>query len=428
MLKAQARFYGWINLVGLMLVYGSLCGNITYAYGVFLPAMGESFDWSRSALSGPYTLFFIIGGLLGPAAGVTNARFGPRKNIIIFNLLAAAGLFGMSKIGAIWQVYLYFGVIIGTVIAFGEFIPVTSVVNNWFVRKRSLAMGLLFASGGIGGFVMPPVISWLVGAYGWPRAWQWLAGFHFLTAVVVGGLLIRNKPEDIGQRPDGVEPAEPRSVPDPPAGQAHPASRDWHVGEALRSAPLWMIVALFSIILFTTNILSTHQVAYLQDLGFSPIASATALGMMLGFSIFGRLLCGMLGMRYDGRRLAVFFLACIGAGILFLMHAGSIHSIYGYSILTGVGFGGMIVLVPHLLGTYFGRTNYVRIIGWTAPVVTFASAAGPVLAGALYDATKKYDGLFAIMIVLIASGAAIGALMPPPSGKAAAPDAAESRS
>ncbi len=406
-------YYGWINLVGLMLVYGSLCGNITYAYGVFLPSMAESFNWSRSALSGPYTLFFIIGGLLGPAAGMTIGRFGARKNIIFCNLLAVVGLFGMSKVNAVWHLYICFGLIIGIVIAFGEFIPITSVINNWFVRKRSLAMGLLFTAGGIGGFLMPSVIGGLITAHGWQQAWAWLAGSHLVLAVVMGGLIIRNHPNDVGLEVDGRYPhPEARTPPAALETQLHPVEIDWTVREALRSPALWMIVALFSIILFATNILGTHQVAYLQDLGFSPIGSAAALGMMLGCSIIGRLLCGVLGMRRDGRWLAASFLTGMGLGILCLMSARSIHFIYAYSILTGIGFGGMIVLMPQLLSHYFGRANYARILGWTIPVVTLVSAAGPVLAGALYDATGKYDIPLAITVAAIAAGIAISARMP----------------
>ncbi len=412
------RYYGWINLVGLMLIYGSLCGNITYAYGVFLPSMGASFHWSRSALSGPYTLFFLVGGLLGPLAGMSIARFGARKNIIICNLIAVMGLYGMSKVSDLWQVYLCFGATIGLVIAFGEFIPITSVINNWFMRKRSLAMGLLFASGGFGGFVMPPVISWLISEYGWPRSWVCLAAIHLLLAVVIGGLIIRNQPADI-RRPDDFDAATPPHAPEASVERSATAmAADWDVAEALRSPALWMVVALFSIILFVANILSTHQVAYLQDLGFSPMGSAAALGMMLGFSILGRLLCGVLGMRFDGRRLAVFFLTSMGLGILSLRLAWSIHFIYAYSILTGIGFGGMIVLMPHLLSSHFGRTNYARILGWATPVITLASAAGPVLAGIFYDATGKYDVSLTITLLVIALGIVISFIMPHRAAKA----------
>jgi MFS family permease len=251
--------YKWINLMGLMVVYGSLCGNITYGYGVFLPTMSEHFHWSRSAVSGPYMLFCIVGGLLGPMAGTAVSRFGARRNMLFCNLLAVAGLFGMSKVTTLWQTYFWFGAVMGVVIAFGEFIPITTVINNWFVSRRSVAMGLLFAAGGIGGFVMPPVIGGLIMARGWQQAWAWMAGLHLLLAV---------------------------------------------------------------------------------------------------------------------------------------------------------GFGGMIVLMPQLYCDYFGRRHYARILGWTLPAVTLASSAGPVLAGALYDATGKYNMPMAITLATIVAGIVVSFCMP----------------
>lgn len=408
------RFYGWINLFGLMMVYGSLCGTATYAYGVFLPAMGEAFDWSRSALSGPYALFFIIGGLLGPVAGMTIARFGARKNIVLCNAVVVLGLLGMSRVETIWHIYLFFGVMVGTGIAFGEFIPITTVINNWFIRKRSLAMGLLFTSGGIGGFAMPPLISYFILNLGWRWAWICLAAIHLALSVIIGGLLIRGRPEDIGQTPDGLTPdTASQNSGQVDVRRVYQTQWDWTVGQALRSSSLWMIIALFAIILFVLNMLSTHQVAYLQDLGFSPMVSATALGLMLGASIFGRLMSGLLGMRFEGRHLAVFFLASMGAGILFLIYARSIHFIYLYSALTGIGFGGMIVLMPNILGAYFGRTHYARIVGWTTPVVTMTSAASPNLAGALYDATGTYSLSFSISFSLLVAGIVIALRLRP---------------
>ena len=187
-----------------MVAYAGLCGDITYAYGLFLPAMSQTFHWSRSALSGPYVLFFVIGGLLGPVAGMTIARFGPRKNIIGFNLIAALGLLGLSQTNALWQVYLFFGAMAGLGIAFGEFIPITTVINHWFIRRRSMAMGLFLASGGVGGFVFPPLISTLISDLGWRWAWGYLAGQHLFLTVILGGILIRNRPEDMGQYPDGI--------------------------------------------------------------------------------------------------------------------------------------------------------------------------------------------------------------------------------
>ncbi|MBI4765667.1 MAG: MFS transporter [Deltaproteobacteria bacterium] len=409
-------FYGWTTLIGVMAAYAGLCGDITYAYGLFLPAMSETFHWSRSALSGPYVLFFIIGGLLGPAAGMAIARFGPRKNIISFNLIAAFGLLGLSQVNTIWHVYLFFGIMAGLGIAFGEFIPITTVINNWFIRRRSMAMGLFLASGGVGGFVFPPLISKLITGFGWRWAWVYLAGQHLLLTVILGGILIRNRPEDLGQHPDGTPETLEQNLKDQPVHRrpVYQTPVDWTVGEAMRTPALWLIMALFSILLFATNMLTTHQVAYLQDLNFSPLLSASALGLMLGMSVIGRLACGFLGMKFEGRHLAIFFLTGMVLGIMALIQARGVFFIYLYSVLTGIGFGGMIVLMPNLLGAYFGRRHYSRIVGWTAPVVTLISAGSPTLAGFLFDATGSYFLPFSIAVGFVSLGIVLTILLRPP--------------
>lgn len=412
-------YYGWITLAGLMVTYAGLCGDITYAYGVFLPAMSETFSGSRSALSGPYVLFFIVGGVLGPVAGLSVARFGARKIMVSFNAIASLGLFGMSLVQELWQIYLFFGFMAGLGIAFGEFIPITTVINHWFIRRRSIAMGLLFASGGVGGFVLPPMISRIISGLGWRWAWVFLAGLHLLLTVILGGLLVRGRPEDVGQKADGAfkldgGPEAERKTPRPAIYQT---PTDWTVGEALRTPALWKIMALFAIILFVTNMLTTHQVAYLQDLKFSPLLSATALGLMIGMSIIGRLGCGFLGMRFDGRYLAAFFLALMGLGVLVLIGARGKNGIYLYSTLTGIGFGGMVVLIPTLIGNYFGRTHYSRIIGWMAPGVMLISAGSPSLAGFFYDTTGNYVVPFSLAIALVIVGLVIALLTHPPHRK-----------
>ena len=189
---------------------------------------------------------------------------------------------------------------------------------------------------------------------------------------------------------------------------------DWSPGDALRTKALWILLALFSVLLFATNMMTTHQVAYLQDMKYSPMVSATALGLMLGMSILGRILSGILGMKVGGRYLAAFFMACLGLGILCLLNAGTILFIYLYSILTGIGFGGMIVLLPHTMGAYFGRRHFSSIVGWTTPVVTLASSVSPMLAGFYYDRTGSYALPFSLAAALVFGCVALSLAARPP--------------
>lgn len=411
----QKEFSGWSTLAGAMLAYSCICGDVTYAYGVFLPSMNEAFGWPRLALSGPYMLFLITGGLLGPLVGWAIARFGARKNIILGNIFAVLGLLGMSQVREIWQVYLFFGVMGGLGLAFSEFLTMTTVINHWFIRKRSLALGLLFASGGVGGFLLPPLIVSLISGLGWRWAWVCLSLAHLLLAVVLAGILIRDTPESEGQLPDGRQGDVPsENLQSSLQGRVYSTAVDWSVRGALRTPALWLLLVLFSAVLFVHNMMTTHQVAYLRDLHYSPMVSATALGLMLGMSILGRLISGILGMRFDGRSLAAVFLGCMALGILSLLNAGTLFFVYLYSILTGIGFGGMIVLLPNVMGDYFGRKHFSRIVGWTTPVVTLVSAASPILAGFFYDRTGNYAIPFAAASVLLFVSIVLAFLVRPP--------------
>jgi len=109
----QQKFHRWQVLAGAMLVSFSMVGAVILPYGVFLPKMCEELGWSRSAMSAPYTAFWIFTGLLGPLAGISISKLGARKNIIIGNLVIALGVLGMSLVKEVWHIYLFLTVLVG---------------------------------------------------------------------------------------------------------------------------------------------------------------------------------------------------------------------------------------------------------------------------------------------------------------------------
>jgi len=414
----QGRFYGWTALSGAMLVFFCGCGNLFYSFGVFVPPMTEEFGWSRSALAMGYTLFLLIMGLLGPLVGTTVSKFGARKNVIIGNLVAALGLAGMSLTQDIWHVYLFFGVLIGIGNAFGTFIPTISIANNWFIRRKVLAISLVLASGGVGGFAFPPLIAWLIANLGWQLAWVCLAGIHLVLATGIAGIIIRNKPEDLGQVPDGKitevdQEAGPGRV---ASGRVYQTPVDWGTKAALRTHALWLIMFFDAATWFSLNILTVHQVAYLEGLGFSPMLAATTLGLVVGMSIFGRLGFGVLGTRFEIRHLAAICLAGFGISMVILINIKALpfSIIYLYTILVGVSYGGLAICLPTLLGAYYGRAHYAQILGWSSPIGMLVGAAGPLLAGFIYDQTGNYMPAFMAAAVLLGLGLVAALLARPP--------------
>jgi MFS family permease len=399
----------------LVLLMGS--GAFFFSYSVFLPEMSEDLGWGRGAVGAGLSVGLLAFGLPGPIVGASIARFGPRANIILGNVLAAAGLAAMFLVEEPWQLYFFFA-LIGLGCGFGMFIPCTTVINDWFSDRRSLALGLAIAAGGLGGFIFPPVLAWEIEHTGWQTAWLTLAAVHLIIAVGIGGvLLIRNGPKPGGPvrdsppvaqtEPDWIEERRLKS-------RVYETRVDWSPKDAARRKATWLIAALAAANFFGIGVVSSHQVAYLQDISFSPVVAAVILSLVTGFSILGRIAFGIGAGRVEVRHLAaVCFVAQIAAFAV-LLSSESLPLICVYAVLFGIGYGGVLISFPTFIGAYYGRAHYAQILGMVFPVAILAEAVGPVLAGGVFDATGGYQPVFAALIAVSFVGLACAVFARPP--------------
>ena len=415
-LGREGVFYGWIALTGAALVYFIADGIFFYSYGVFLPTMCDELGWSRAAMAAGLSVGTLAFGLPSPLIGASITRFGPRVNMVLGNLLAALGLAGMSLAQEVWHIYFFYG-LVGLGSGFGMYIACTTVVNNWFIRNRSLGMGLVIAAGGLGGFAFPPLVTWLISTIGWQLSWVVLAGIHLVFAVLIGGvILVRNKPEDLGQVPDGTSTESLGGG----EGISHhsrvyQSSVDWRTKQAMRKPVTWLITAICAANFFAIGTITAHQVAYLKDMGITPMIAAMALSLISGMSIVGRLGFGALALRFEVRRLAIASFAVQLVALAILLTTKNMAFIYIYAALFGISYGALITALPTFVGGYYGRTHYAQILGLIFPLTTVAEAVGPVLAGAIYDATATYTLAFAIVVAFSSVGLVCAILARPPS-------------
>ncbi len=398
-MRAETGFYGWRPLTGAILTFMVCSGVFFYSFGVFLSFMSAEFGWGRGVLGGALSVALLTSGLPGPLIGASINRFGPRRNIILGNCLMAVGLVSMSFATQVWQLYVFYGLLIGLGTGFGMYIPCTTIVNNWFVKRQATAMALLLSAGGLAGFAFPPLTTWLLSSAGWQATWLIMAAGHFTATVVIGGLiLVRDRPEDERRRVD-TEVAGPPAVERPAAADAATRRRD-----LVRLPLFWLIVAAYMTSFFAIGTLSAHQVAYLRDLGHSPITAAFTFSIMAASTLLGRLSFGVLSSRYDMRRLVVAFYCIQLAALGILLAAPSLTLIYTYAVLFGISFGGLTVAAPTLIGVSFGRASFVKILSIAYPIALTVEAVGPLLAGAIHDMTDSYVAAFSVVAAVSAAG------------------------
>jgi len=312
----------------------------------------------------------------------------------------------MSFATEVWQLYVFFGILVGVGAGFGLYMPCTTIVSNWFVKKQTLAMALLLSAGGAAGFAFPPLVTWMLSSIGWQGTWLTLSAMHFTCSVVIGGLiLVRNRP--------GIRQLDHRSTASARFLEARDSERptssedgvvDWRMRDLMRQPMVRLITAIYITSFLAIGTLTAHQVVYLRDLGYSPITAAFTFSIMAGNTLVGRLVFGALGNRYDMRRLVIVFYSIQLVGLAILLIAPNLPLIYTYAVLFGISFGGLTVAAPSLISAYFGRARFVKILSIAFPLGIAFEALGPIMAGAIYDLTDTYVTAFAAVVILCAAG------------------------
>ena len=181
----------WVVTAALFVVVFSV-SNAIAAFGVFLPALADSFGWSRGAISVALSVNLLLGGVFGFAAGAIADRHGPRAVLLTTVGIAGAGFALASTVDALWQFYLFIGVMAG-IGASGFYVIGAATVSRWFERGRGLPLAIVLAGFNVSFVTAGPIAAWLIDRFGWRAAYLAFGGWLWL----VGGLaalVVRNPP------------------------------------------------------------------------------------------------------------------------------------------------------------------------------------------------------------------------------------------
>ena len=403
-MTSDKGFYGWVNLATAAIM-GVIGGLYIVSFSYFLPFLIKDFGWNRGTTSLAATINMIVMGVCGPFAGAFIAKYGAKRSIVMGNFLGFLGFFLLFFHTHLWELFLGYGVLVGTGVGFGGLLASTTVINNWFVKKRSVALGIFLGCGGAGGIVMGPAIVALINSIGWRATFLVISFCVLLFAVILPAIFIKNKPGDLGQVADGPDgskaPTKSQAVIHK-AGYKTPV--DFTAKQALRTRSLWLLVAYFCLNMLAMGAVMTHQVAYLVDIGISAIVAATALSVMSGVMTFAQFSVGFLGMRYGMHSIAICAEVLKLIGLTILVFTNSLPFVFVYMVVLGMGFGAVMVATFNIFPNYFGASNYPEIMGFVRFFWAFVGGAGAPLAGLIRDKTGSYLSAFQVAIVAVAIG------------------------
>ena len=359
------------------------------SYGVFFHPLNAEFGWSRSTIAGASSVAFIFMGLFGILIGRLNDRIGPRIMMTVCGCIFGLGYLLMSRIHAVWQLYFFYGGVIGIGLSAIDVIPL-STTARWFVRNRGTMTGFVKVGTGAGQFAVPLMASFLITTYGWRTSYL-IMGTAVLLLLVSIGQFLRRDPGQMGFLPEDAEKT--------PVGRPYATGDDLTLREVLRTRQFRTICFANLTAGFCLMSILVHIVPHAQDLGASAPKAAGVLATIGGVSIFGRFLSGLAVDRVGSRVIMIICFILLMGGLLWLQVARELWMLYLFAVIYGISHGGIFTAISPMVAEYFGTTSHGALFGIVVFSGTIGGSIGPFLAGYIFDITSGYGPAFWLFTV-----------------------------
>jgi MFS family permease len=367
-MSARGEFArGWPVLAAAFLgIAAGVSSLYFYSLGIFIKPMAAEFGWSRGAAS--------LGALVGTAGAALAAiptgrlvdRLGAKRVGLGSVVLLAIGFAVVGWATAGLASFLLLSFVVSLVTAGSSPLSFTRLVVAAFARARGLALGLTLAGTGLGGILIPALLTPFVAEHGWRAGFLALAVVAGLAVPILALLLARCGPE--------MRTARAAEVP----------------MAVLARLPAFALLAT-TFFLAATAVLGTvvQFVPMLTDRGLDPGAAGRLAALIGVAAIGGRLAAGFLLDRIAAPLVTVLLFLLTAAGLTILALGGIGLAALG-ALVTGLAVGAEVDLIAFLVARHFPPAAYGKAYGAIYACFLMGGAIGPALSGALKDATGNY--------------------------------------
>jgi MFS family permease len=399
------KFFGWWVAAAAFFTFGLSVGIPYYSIPFFYDYFQREFLWSRADITLGFPLAAALTIWFGP---MVIHRFSPRRLILVGTLFTIVALLGFSQMGGALRIYYGFWVIYTIGYILSGPIPHQLIVSHWFRLSRGKVMGIVYVGVGVMGAVGPLLVKPVTERFGYHTALMVMAGMVLLAWPLVL-FVIKDKPSDIGQNPDGAAapPAENKV-------QSHTFR------ELLRSGSFWLLLIGSFCSIGSIGAINFHMKFVFLDQGFekgSVVDSAwrTAQVLILFSSIGGRLLIGGLADRFPKKWVmtATYFLVAGTIPILLIVRPSSEIYLYVFAVLFGFGMGADYMLIPLMAAEQFVVNSLARAMAIILPVNTIGQTWFPYFVSILRgDKAGDYGLAMSVVLAVALLGALAVAVLP----------------
>lgn len=406
-MEKKKPFYGWVIVAASVALMMLGCGAFTGAAAAYIAPVCAQMGFAKGKFTLYRTIVSLLGALLMPVFARLIRKVGVKKVMLIGLMGNALAYTLYSFAGALWQFYLA-AALEGIFTNGISFLSIGVLINNWFLDNRSTVAGIAYAGTGLGGAVFVPIISQLAERLGWRWAYRGVAAVSVAVLLPVILLLLRDSPAQMGLAPYQA-PGKKQEEGQAPAGAGSGVS----LFAAKKMPAFWLLIFGFFLLNICCGGPSNHNVAFLQDLGYSTAFAAAVTSGYMAVVAVGKIAAGTLFDRLGTPRTALLLCAaCIGFPVLALFcRVPGIP--WAYAAFLGFAGMGPSVGISALVRHVFGDRDFASIFSLASMASTLGAAVAAPLMGVIYDASGSYTPAWMLWLVfsVLMAACLMGALL-----------------
>ena len=382
------KFYGWkIVGAGALINFFSI-GLPFYAFSVFYIHLQEEFNAGRFLISSTLSILIIAGGVFAPICGHLVDRYSIKNILSLGSLLFGLGLIALGFCQNYYQFLIIYGTILSLGITLFGNLSTAKLISFWFNKKNGSAMGYAALGISLSGVFIPPIAVYLIGIFDWRITYMIFGIFVIVFFLPFCRSFIINKPSEVNQNIDGIEPLDEDS--------SKVEGKIMNFWSIVKVPAFWILIIIFSL-QFCANLgVYSHIFPYVSDLGFDIkkagyAVSVGAFGAALGKLVFGKLI------DIFSARITLWISIIIqGIGILFVSSSSAYSLLLLSVLIMSLGLGGTVPLMNILFSKTFSSINFGKALGLAVPFMVPIQVIGGPLSGWLYDTYGNYDLAFSL--------------------------------
>ncbi len=366
-------------------------------HSMFLVPVTESLGMERSAFSLLFTISGVAVAFALPVVTSLLKKYPARPVIGVCVLMVAGGFASYSLARAPWHFYII-AAIVGIGTAGCTQMVGSLLINNWFIDRKGLAMGIAFTGSGFGMAILSPVLTALLARFGWQFSYVAMGALVAVFCLPLTWIFAYRNPAECGaeayrdKKAKQEEAIKETRVETPVTGPKLSAIRT--------KGYFWLFLIAICIWSLVIGGVHMHIAAYLTDVGHTAGFVAFVFSFEAVCIVIAKI---VLGMVFDARgtRAGMLFMAgtfTLAMVCLMLANQPILALLFALcyscgSIFTSVG-------MPQVVSGFFGQRDYADILSLTTIAYTIGASTGPFVSGLVFDAVGSYMVIWKVYLVL----------------------------